>query len=113
MLRLKLLQDLPLPLLITRQPAHLLLPLIIHHLLDHGPRLAIQIAQLGRLRRDLAHINLGRGRHNMRPPFYLVDFVEVQGNFFSGGLGCCFEGPAGFVYDDGVGEFALSNHSIS
>jgi len=41
----------------------------------------------------------------VRPPFHLVDFVEVDGDFFAGGGG--FERPGGFVGVDWVGEVAL------
>ena len=43
----------------------------------------------------------------MRPPFHLVGFVKVQGDFFGGGAGGGFEGPGGFVGVDGVREIAL------
>ena len=43
----------------------------------------------------------------MRPPVHLVDFVEVERDFFTGGMGGCFEGPGGFAGVDGVGEGAL------
>ena len=93
MFRLELLQNIPLPLLITSQPAHLLLALIIHHLLDHRSRLAIEIAQTRVLRLDFRHVDLRRARYNMCPPFHLVDFVQVDGDFFSWRLGSCLESP--------------------
>ena len=42
----------------------------------------------------------------MGPPFHLVDFVEVDVEFFRAG-GEAFERPGGFVDDYGVGEGAL------
>lgn len=107
MFLLKLLQNIPLLLLITRQPTHLLLPLIIHHLLDHRPRLAIQLTQRRILRRNLRNVDLRRTRHNMRPPLHLVHLVQVNRDFLAGRFGCRFEGPGAFVGDDGVGKFAL------
>ncbi|KAB8336895.1 hypothetical protein FH972_021202 [Carpinus fangiana] len=41
--------------------AHFLLALVVHHLLHHAPRLAIQVTQLAVLRRDLCGIDLGGG----------------------------------------------------
>ena len=41
----------------------------------------------------------------MRPPFHLVDFVQVDAQLFA--VGRCFQGPGGFVDVDGVGEGAL------
>lgn len=97
MFRLKLAQNLHLLLLLTTRLPHLLLPLIIHHLLDHRPRLPVQIAQVRVLGRDLAHVDLGSCGYHVRPPVHLVDFVEVDGNFFAGGCWGGFERPGGFV----------------
>lgn len=105
MLGLKLLEQIHLPLLITRRLPALLLPLVVHHLLDHGARLAIEVAERGILRRDLRHVDLGRAGHDVRPPLHLVDLVEVDGDFFAGARG--FERPGGFVETDRVREFAL------
>ena len=105
MLLLELLQHLHLLLLIARGLAHLLLPLIIHHLLYHGPRLAVQIAELAVLGRDLGGVDLRRRSHNMRPPFHLVGLVEVDVEFFA--VGRSFERPGGFVDVYGVWEGAL------
>ena len=105
MLLLKLLQHLHFLLILTRWLPHLLLPLIIHHLLDHAPRLAIQVTQLAILRLDLAGIDRWGVGDDVRPPFHLVDFVEVQGDFFAGGSG--FERPCGLVGFDFFWEIAL------
>lgn len=43
----------------------------------------------------------------MRPPFDLVDLIEVDVDFLSGRGGGSLEGPGGFVDEDGVGEVAL------
>ena len=95
MLRLKLGQHLPLLFLIAGRFPHLLLALIIHHLLDHTPRLAVQIAQLRVLRCDLGDVNLGRVRHDVRPPLHLIDFVEMDRDLFARGV-CAgrLEGPS-------------------
>lgn len=91
MLRLELLQNIQLLLLIARRQAGLLLPLIKHHFLHHTARLTVQIAQFTVLGRDLAGID-GRGRYDdVRPPGLLVQFVEVDSDFFAGGGS--FEGP--------------------
>ena len=82
-------------LLFTRRlplPLHLL---IIHHFLDHAPRLSIQVAQLRVLRLDFRDVNLGRRCHYMRPPFGLVLFVKVYGDLFA--IRSCFEGPGAFI----------------
>ena len=93
MLCLKFLQNIPLPLLVTGQSSHLLLPLIIHHLLDHRPRLTVQVTQLRVLGRNLAHVDLGRGRHYMRPPLHLIDLVQVDRDFLAWRVRRCLECP--------------------
>lgn len=105
MLLLELLQQLQLLLLIARRLAHLLLPLIEHHLLDHPPRLAVQIAQVAVLRLDLARVDLGRAGDDVGPPLQLVRLVEVDLDILARGGGG--ERPRGVVDADGVGELAL------
>ena len=62
--------------LIARWLPHFLLPLIIHHLLYHSPRLPVQIPQLTVIRRDLARVDLERCvRCHRGPPFHLVGLV--------------------------------------
>lgn len=103
---LKLLQNIQLPLLLTRRLSHLLLPLIIHHLLDHTPRLAVQIPQLAVLRLDLGSVEEVRGvGGDGGPPLLLVGFVEVDGDVFARGGG--LERPGGFGGVDLVGERTL------
>ena len=105
MLLHKLLQQLVLLTLITRRlplPLHLL---VVHHLLHHPPRLAVQLRQLAVLWRDLGRVDLGRGGDDVGPPVRAGGFGEVDGDFFTGR--CCFEGPGGLVDLDGVGEVAL------
>ena len=75
MLSLELSQHIQLLLLIARRLPHLLLPLIKHHLLDHTPRLPIQITQLAILRSNLRDINLRRCSNDVFPPLHLIDFV--------------------------------------
>lgn len=108
MLPLKLLQNLHLALLIARQPAYLLLALVVHHLLDHGARLAVQVAQLGRLGLDLGHVDLGGGGDDVRPPLHPVHLVQVDGDLLAvaGGL----ERPGRLVGVDRGGEVALYTH---
>ena len=106
MLRLEALQHLHLLLILARRLTHLLLALIIHHLLDHAPRLAIQIAEFAVLGRDLRDVDLGRRGDDMGPPFHLVDLVEMDGDFFAG-VRQRFERPGGFVGVDFFGEVAL------
>ena len=86
MLFLKLLQHVHLPLLLARWLALLLLPLVIHHLLHHSPRLTIQVTQLRVLRHDLGDVDFRRGGYNMRPPFHLVGLVEVDADLFLRGI---------------------------
>jgi hypothetical protein len=86
-----LFQHFHLLLLLAIRPAHFLHSLIIHHLLDHTPRLPVQIAQLAILGGYLARVNLGRRCHDVRPPFHLVGFVEVDADLFARGDG--FERP--------------------
>ena len=105
MLLLKLLQHIHLALLLARRLAHLFLPLVEHHLLDHPPRLPIQITQLAILRRDLRRVDGWRGGHDVRPPFHLVGFVEMYRDFFAGG--CGFESPGGLGGMDGMGKGSL------
>lgn len=107
MLSLELLQCVHLALLLARRLALLLLALIPHHLLDHGPGFAVQVAQLAVLRRDLSGVDfVGRIGHNAGPPFHLVGFVQVDADFFTAG-GDRFERPGTFVHEDGMGEGAL------
>lgn len=75
MFRLKLLQNIRLLLIIARHPACLLLALIIHHLLNHAPRLTIEVAQLRVLRANLRYVDCWSASHDMRPPFHSVNFV--------------------------------------
>ena len=103
---LKLLQHIQFPLLIARRLPHLLLPLIKHHLLDHAPRLAVQVPELAVLGLDLGRIEEVRGvGRDGGPPLLLVGFVEVEGDVFAGGGG--FEGPGGFGGADFVGQGTL------
>jgi hypothetical protein len=106
MLLHKLLQQLVLLTLVTRRlplPLHLL---VVHHLLHHTPRLAVQLRQLAVLRRDLGRVDLGRGGDDVRPPVRAGGFGKVDGDVFTGR--CCFEGPGRVIDLDGVGKVALS-----
>ena len=83
MLLHKLLQHILLLLLIARRLTHFLLTLIIHHLLDHCARRAVQVAEFAVLGLDLGRVDFGRRRHDVGPPFHLVDFFQVDGEFFA------------------------------
>lgn len=108
MLRLEPLQHLQLLLLVARWQAHLLLPLVVHHLLHHPPRLAVQVRQLAVVGHDLGHVDGGGGGDDVRPPLELVGLVEVDldgfGPVWGGG-----ERPRAVVDGDGVGECALDD----
>lgn len=110
MLLLKLLQHLHLLLVVTARQSHLLLPLVVHHLLHHAPRLSVQIAELAVLRRNLRRVDLGRSRDDVRPPLHLVGLVEVDRQFLAvlGG----FERPGGFIDDDVVRKGALKVSTV-
>lgn len=110
MLVLKFLEHVQLLLLITRRLPSFLLSLIVHHLLHHAPRLTIQIAQLTVLGVDLGGVDLGGRGDDVRPPFHLVDFVEVDGELLAGRGG--LERPGGFVDEDGMREGALDNAMV-
>lgn len=112
-LLLELLQQLHLLLLVTGRATHLLLSLIVHHLLDHGTSLTIEIAQAGVLGGDLGHVDLGRRLDDMRPPFHLVHLVEMDADLLARGLRCCLESPGRLIDEDGMGEIALDRGNIS
>jgi hypothetical protein len=106
MLRLELPHNLRLLLLIAARLASLLLPLIVHHLLDHPSRLAVQVTELAVFGRNLADVNARRRSHDVLPPFHLVRLRELDAQLLragGGGLKC----PGGVVEEDGVGEGAL------
>ncbi len=84
MLRLKFLQHIHLLLLIASRFPQFFLALIIHHLLDHTSRFTVEITEFGILGGDLRGIDFWCGRDHVRPPFHLVDFVEVDRDFFLG-----------------------------
>lgn len=105
MLVLKLLKQIHLPLLITGRLPHLLLSLIKHHLLHHRPRLTIQVTQRRILGCDLCDVDFGCAGHDVRPPFHLIDFVEVDSHLFARGDG--FEHPCRVVCVNRVREVAL------
>lgn len=105
MLFLELLQHLRLLLVIAARQSLLLLSLIIHHLLDHASRLAIQVTQLAVLRRDLGRIDCGRIRDDVRPPLLPVLLVEVHADFLA--ILRRLERPGTVVDAHGLGEVAL------
>lgn len=110
MLLLERLQHIQFLLLVARRLPNFLLPLVVHHLLHHRARLSIQVTQLAILRRDLARVDLRCRRDHMRPPFHLVDLVEMYRDFFTGSV--AFERPGGFVGADVLGEIALAEEKM-
>lgn len=105
MLLLELLQNVQLLLFVTGGLACLLLSLIVHHLLDHASRLAIQIPQFAVFWLDLAGVDLGCRGDDMGPPFHLIDLVQVHLDVLAGG--CWGECPGRLVDADWVGEVTL------
>ena len=78
MLVLKFLENVHLLLVIRARQPLLLLTLVVHHLLHHTARLAVEVRQLGRVGRDLGNIDLGCVLDDVRPPLHLVDLVQVD-----------------------------------
>ena len=108
MLLLEVLQHVELLTLVARRQTHLLLPLIEHHLLDHAPRLAVQVAQLAVLGLDLGRVEVvGRVGGDGGPPGHFAAFVEVDADFFGRARGRGFEGPGTFGGADFVREGTL------
>lgn len=105
-LLLELLEDIRLLLLVRGWQAVLLLPLVVHHLLDHAPRLAVEIGELGVFGLDLGDVDGGRAGDDVRPPLHLIHLVEVDLDGLCA-VGVCGEGPCRVVDADGVGEVAL------
>lgn len=113
MLLLELLQHLQLLTLVARRQSHLLLPLIVHHLLHHAPRLPVQVPQFRILGLDLARVEeVRRVRGHAGPPLHLVGFVQVDGDFFARGAGSGLERPGGFVGVDLMREGALERGEV-
>jgi hypothetical protein len=106
MLRLELAHNLRFLLLVAARLASLFLPLIVHHLLDHPSRLAVQVTELAVFGRNLADVDPRRRRHDVLPPFHLVRLRELDAQLLCAG-GSGLEGPGGVVEEDGVGEGAL------
>ncbi|KAK5631590.1 hypothetical protein RRF57_007304 [Xylaria bambusicola] len=75
MLRLEFLEDVSLLLVIRGREAHLLLALVVHHLLDHAARLAVEVGQLAVLGLDLGDVDLGGACDDVGPPLHLVRLV--------------------------------------
>jgi hypothetical protein len=97
-------------LLIARRlplPLHLL---IIHHLLHHTPRLAVQIRQLAVFRDYFRDVDLGCGCDDVRPPVRAGGFGEGERDGFARGLGD--ECPGAVVDDNWVWEVALGAVSV-
>ena len=87
-LGLELLEDVGLALVVRGGQAHLLLALVVHHLLDHAARLAVEVRQLAVLGLDLGHVDLGRARDHVGPPLHLVGLIQVDLGGL-GAVGCC------------------------
>lgn len=106
MLLLELLQDIRLLLVIRRRQPLLLLALVVHHLLDHAPGLAVELAQLRVLGLDLGHVDFWGGRYHVRPPLKLVLLVQVDLDGL-GAVGRGGQSPGRLFGADYVGEVAL------
>lgn len=102
---LKLLQQIHLFLFIATRFPHFLLPLVIHHLFNHGSRGAVQVAERRVFGRDLGDVDLGRGGDNVWPPLHAVYFVEMDCHFFARWRR--LERPCGIVGVDRVWEISL------
>jgi hypothetical protein len=109
-LLLELVEDVELLLLVARGLAGLLLALVVHHLLDHPPCLAVEVAELAVLGLDLAGVDLGSRGDDVRPPLHLVLLVQVDLEVLAGGGGS--EGPGGVVDADAVGQLALCMSAV-
>lgn len=105
-LRLEFLEDVGLALIIRGGEAHLLLALVVHHLLDHAARLAVEVGQLAVLGLDLGHIDLGGARDHVGPPLHLVCLVQVDLDRLRP-VGRCRQGPGRILGMDCVREVAL------
>ena len=78
MLLHKLFEHVLLLLLVRGGQAHLLLPLVVHHLLHQSAGLAVQVGQFARLRVDLFGADLRVRRDEFAPPFHLVDLLQGE-----------------------------------
>lgn len=107
MLRLEFLEDIHLLLLIRSGKTGLLLSLVEHHLLDHPARFAVEVRELGGIRLNLAHVDLGRTGDHVCPPLHLVHLVEVNLDRL-GAIAVRHEGPGRVFGVDFVGGFALA-----
>ncbi len=60
-------------------PLHLL---VVHHLLDHAARLAVELGQFRVLGHDLRRVDLGRRRHYVCPPVRPAGLGQVNRDLF-------------------------------
>lgn len=97
--------------LLTRRFPHLLLPLIIHHFLNHTPRLPVQITQFAVLRHDLRHIDLWSIGRYMGPPGLRGGFRDCEDYLFADG--CGVKCPGAVIGLEGMGCWTLEEVSIS
>jgi hypothetical protein len=70
-------------LLVRAGQTHFLLLLVVHHLLDHGSGVTVEVAELAVLRSNLGGVDPGSVLDDVGPPFHLVDLVEVDGEFLA------------------------------
>lgn len=70
-------------LLIRARKTHLLLLLVVHHLFDHGSGVAVQVTEFAVFGSNFGRVDLGSVLDDMGPPFHLVDFVEMDGEFLA------------------------------
>lgn len=112
MLLHEFLQQILLLLLVTARFPLALHFLVVHHFLDHSSGLTVQFRQLGIFGLDLGHVNLGRRRHDVRPPVRAARFRQVDVDGFCG-VGVRREDPCRVVHEDRVGEVALLLRGMS
>mmetsp|Transcript_26783 Transcript_26783/g.63517 ORF Transcript_26783/g.63517 Transcript_26783/m.63517 type:complete len:217 (-) Transcript_26783:660-1310(-) len=98
-LPLELLQNVELLLLVGRRQAHSLLPLVVHHLFDRLPRLAVEVAQVRVLRLDPLQLDFRIALARALPPLHVAELLEGEDESVA-----VLDGPEGVVDDDRLGE---------
>mmetsp|Transcript_17310 Transcript_17310/g.53785 ORF Transcript_17310/g.53785 Transcript_17310/m.53785 type:complete len:236 (+) Transcript_17310:204-911(+) len=78
MLRHELCKHVLLLLLLGRGQPELLLPLVVHHLLDRLARLAVEVREVGVLGLDFLRVDLGVADEDTFPPLHAVDLLKRE-----------------------------------
>lgn len=81
--------------------------LVVHHLFDHAPRLAVQLGQFRVLGDDFCGVDLGSRSHHVSPPVRTSRLGQVDGDLF-GAVGFRRDDPRRVVSLNGVWEVSLS-----